>query len=177
MALTADRLRQGAAGVSTGGYDIDNSLRFNDNDSAYLSRTTSSSSTTWTISMWVKQGNITSSNLNNCIFSAKTSNFSLFFESHELRIWENGGNGVLYTTQLFRDPSAWYHIVVKRSTVSPYLTLYVNGSEVTDFSRDARTTYAGTTNVNQGDEHIIGGWNNGGYKGYDGYLAEGSLNS
>ena len=172
MALTADKLRQGAAGVSTGGYDIDNSLRFNDNDSAYLSRTTSSSSTTWTISMWVKQGNITSSNLNNCIFSAKTSNFSLFFESHELRIWENGGNGVLYTTQLFRDPSAWYHIVVKRSTVSPYLTLYVNGSEVTDFSRDARTTYAGTTNVNQGDEHIIGGWNNGGYKGYDGYLAE-----
>jgi hypothetical protein len=52
------------------------------------------------------------------------------------------------------------------------MTLYVNGSEVTDFSRDARTTWAGTTNVNQGDEHIIGGWNNGGYKGYDGYLAE-----
>jgi len=43
------------------GYDIDNSLRLNDNDSAYLSRTptTAGNSRTFTFSAWVKRGNIT----------------------------------------------------------------------------------------------------------------------
>ncbi len=59
MAFASDKGRQGAAGVSTG-FDIDNSLRFNDDDSAYLSRTPSSAGNrkTWTWSGWVKRGNM-----------------------------------------------------------------------------------------------------------------------
>ena len=46
------------ANSAVGGYAIDNSLRFNDDDSAYLSRTPSGSGTTgtWTFSYWVKRG-------------------------------------------------------------------------------------------------------------------------
>jgi hypothetical protein len=50
------------AGVSGqgGGYSINDSLRFNDDDSAYLSRTpaTASNRKTFTWSGWVKRGNL-----------------------------------------------------------------------------------------------------------------------
>jgi hypothetical protein len=48
-----------AAGNFGGGYSIEDSLRFNDNDSAYLSRTPSVAGNlkTWTWSGWVKRGN------------------------------------------------------------------------------------------------------------------------
>jgi hypothetical protein len=41
-------------------YQIEQSLRFNDNDSAYLSRTPASAGNrkTWTWSGWVKRGNL-----------------------------------------------------------------------------------------------------------------------
>ena len=39
-------------------YEIERSLRFNDNDSAYLNRTLASSNRrTWTFSCWFKKGN------------------------------------------------------------------------------------------------------------------------
>ena len=62
MAFSSEKGRQGAAGVSTG-FDIDNSLRFNDNDSAYLSRTPASAGNrkTWTLSAWVKRASLDSS--------------------------------------------------------------------------------------------------------------------
>ncbi len=45
-------------GTQSTGYEIDNSLRFNDNDTAYLNRTRSSqSNTTGTFSVWTKMGN------------------------------------------------------------------------------------------------------------------------
>ena len=43
--------------LSTGGYDVANSCRFNDGDSPSLHKSFSSASrTTYTISMWVKRG-------------------------------------------------------------------------------------------------------------------------
>ena len=47
-------------GTQATGYEISNSLRFNDDDSAYLSRTPSSAGNrkTWTFSVWIKRGNL-----------------------------------------------------------------------------------------------------------------------
>jgi len=52
----SNNLLLGAAGADGAVYEIDQSIRFNDNDSAYLTRTPSSASNrkTWTISTWVK---------------------------------------------------------------------------------------------------------------------------
>ena len=47
-----------AGGTQDTGYEISNSLRFNDDDTAYLNRTRSSqSNTTGTFSVWTKMGN------------------------------------------------------------------------------------------------------------------------
>jgi hypothetical protein len=65
-----------AAGNFGDEYTIDNSLRFNDNDSAYLSRTPSVAGNrkTWTWSGWVKRGNIVA--LTTGIFNANTTTSS-----------------------------------------------------------------------------------------------------
>ena len=57
--LSTDLIRQGAAGASTG-YTINNSIRFNDGDDPvlYKSISSTSSSTTNTISMWVKRSKL-----------------------------------------------------------------------------------------------------------------------
>ena len=52
---------QGAGEVSTGFYShlLDQSIKFNDDDAQYLSRTPASAGNrrTWTLSAWVKRGN------------------------------------------------------------------------------------------------------------------------
>ena len=57
-------------------YEIDQSLRFNDNDSAYLSKTFASAGNrkTWTWSAWVKRGNLNSSTSYQQLFTAGTGN-------------------------------------------------------------------------------------------------------
>ncbi len=46
----------GAASISAGGYEVDYSCRFNDNDSSYLTFTPSAGNTKkWTVSVWFKR--------------------------------------------------------------------------------------------------------------------------
>ena len=58
MSVLSHNILHGASGARE--YEIDNSLRFNDNDSAYLSRTPASAGNrkTWTWAGWVKRGNV-----------------------------------------------------------------------------------------------------------------------
>ena len=57
--LSETSLLSGASGQSTG-YTIDQSIRFNDDDNAYLAKTFSSAGNrrTFTISTWIKRGNL-----------------------------------------------------------------------------------------------------------------------
>jgi hypothetical protein len=128
-----------AAGNFGGEYTIDNSLRFNDNDSAYLSRTPSVAGNrkTWTWSGWVKRGNLG----DNYLFTTTDANINeamfLFFGADNLRYWDSkqGSQGVvLQSNAVFRDVSGWYHIVlmVDREAATPAdrAKLYVNGEEL-----------------------------------------------
>ena len=74
----SNNLLMGAAGQSTG-YEIDQSIRFNDDDSAYLNRTPSSAGDrrTFTFSCWVKRANLTGAN--QPIFSAGGDDWLMFF--------------------------------------------------------------------------------------------------
>ena len=127
---------------STGGYDIDNSLRFNDDDSAYLSRTPSTAGNrkTWTWSGWVKRGNLGSQA---ALFSANDGTATdttlavlKFNVSNELT-FDAATFNYLRTTRVFRDSSAWYHIVLAFDTTNATATdrvrMYVNGVEETAF--------------------------------------------
>ena len=181
MAFASDKTRQGTAGVSTGGYSIDNSLRFNDNDSAYLSRTPSSAGNrkTWTWSGWVKRSTVTTSN-QNCFFGAWTSSadrFKMNFYQDKIEAIHIAGNTSFNfkITQLLRDVSSWYHIVLAvdttQSTSSDRYKIYINGTQVTAFDNISYPSLNWDGTVNTTIEHTHGE-SDGSANYLDGYLAE-----
>jgi len=104
-------------------YQIERSLRFNSADSAYLSRTPASAGNrkTMTFSFWVKRSLISSTQQS--IFSAGTSsdNYIAWSSTNDyieinLRNGGSASNVFLITTPVFRDVSAWYHIVLAIDT-------------------------------------------------------------
>ncbi len=121
----------GANSVS-GGYEVSNSLRFNDGDSASLNRTLSGSGTqgTYTFSAWIKRSVIGGSYM--YLFSHRSSDdsnaYGLAFHTSNNTLYVYAGSGVPETTAVFRDPSAWYHIVLSVNSTS--YTLYVNGTSI-----------------------------------------------
>jgi len=67
-------------GSQSGGYLIDNSIRFNDGDSARLSATQlSGSTTTWTFSCWLKRSEIGQQNSIFTVGSSSTNDFLMYF--------------------------------------------------------------------------------------------------
>jgi hypothetical protein len=157
------------------------SLRFEDGDSPYLTRTptTAGNRKTWTWSAWVKRGNLGLKRL----FSAGTSGSSYIqirFDTNDEILCSSEQPSLvlnLKTTQKFRDPSAWYHIVVvmdtTQSTAADRTKLYVNGSQVTDFSSSTRPTQNTDLLINSTTAHMIGALSYSTTSGpYDGYMAE-----
>jgi hypothetical protein len=171
------------AGASGAGddYTIDQSIRFNDDDSPKLSRTPSAGNrTTWTYSVWLKRSNILG--LAKDIFSASTNStnrFEIQFNaSEQIRIYQSDSGSTtddLITTRVFRDPSAWYHIVVRydttESTASDRIKIYVNGVQETSFSTANYPTASYEGDVNANVVHTISSRESGGVF-FDGYMAE-----
>ena len=132
-------------------YEISNSLRFNDDDSARLSREFTQDPTsrqTFTISMWVKRSTL---GANTTFFNASTtSNFydqALMFDSNDNLRTINVASGSdaiqVITNRKFRDVAAWYHIVLAVDTteaaVANGVKFYINGVQETSFGT---TTYS-----------------------------------
>jgi len=171
----------GANSVS-GGYEIDNSLRFNDNDSADLRRTPSSAGNrkTFTFSTWLKRANLSPSG-NQMIFLAYGANANtgwqgLAFVNDQLCLTGWTYNHFL-TTGLFRDPSAWYHIVLAidttNGTANDRIKLYVNGTQITDFSQRNNPSQNDDFAVNNTAPHTIGSQSSYNSSSYlDAYLTE-----
>ena len=170
-------LLQSAAGAPTG-YTIDRSVRFNSADSAYLNRTPSTAGNrkTWTWSGWLKRTKLATQYF---FFGGTSSTEAAYlgFASEKLIVGSRVGGGFdtdLVPTMVFRDFSAWYHLVVAydttESTASNRVKIYVNGVQVTTF--DA-ATYPGLnteTYINATNLHYLSRHPNGLY--FDGYLAD-----
>ena len=167
-----------------GGYTIDQSLRFNDDDSAYLSRTPASAGNrkTWTWSGWVKRGNLGTTQ---AFYSHKggtgtSQRISFFFTSSDtLIISQYNGTSTdfqLTTTQVFRDVASHYHIVFScdttQATASDRLTLEVNGVSVTSFSTETYPSLNLDTYMNMAEEANIGQDVKVASRYFDGYLSE-----
>ena len=157
-------------------YEIDQSIRFNDDDSAYLNRTPGSAGNrrTWTFSCWVKRGNITGAN--GPIFTAGADDWLQFLSGNTLGFNSDGSSNYrIVTSQLFRDPAAWFHVVLRidttNSTAGDRERMYINGSEVTDFGADTNPPLNYDTAFNNTGEHSIGK-TVGSSQFFDGYLAE-----
>ena len=192
MSIFKDGLiRQGASGATGIGYKIDQSIRFNDDDTAYMSKTISSTSsrTTWTFSTWFKLANA-SINVSFCgLFSAvwNSSNFvNIAFSNSStycldfLLYNSNSTIGRLNAKKLLRDPSAWYHLVAVLDTTNDQanerMRLYINGERLTSFSTNTTPSKDATPLANYATAvHSLGrAYNAGTYSGYyyDGYMAE-----
>ena len=159
-----------------------NSLRFRASNSAYLSRTppVASNRKTWTYSLWFKKsclgvgpfilwGNQDSGGYNGMQFNFQ--NDVLIFADY------NASSAVsrIDTTQVFRDPAAWYHVVVAydttQATASNRIKLYVNGLQVTALSVATYPSQNYDGYVNNTSLIAIG--RNGATNGYyfDGYMS------
>ena len=161
-------------------YQISRSLRFNYADSAYLNRTFPSAGNrkTWTWSGWVKRTGPT--NPANAVLPffgvTNAGNDAGFFvlgaygDVISLQLW---GTVFRRTTAVYRDYSAWYHIVVAFDTTqgnaANRIKLYINNVEVTAFQLSAdptlNTDYAINNNVahNIFSEVGVGSYELGGY--------------
>ena len=174
MSLTNSPIWFGSGATGGGFYDyeINDSLRFNDNDSAYLSRTPSSATnrTTWTWSAWVKRGNISqSSNMFIAYSGANDFEYIRFDSDDTIRytFYVSGSQqNLLSTSGKFRDTSSWYHILVQRSGSSS--EIYVNGIQQ---ALNIGARVSGNGYFNSTNAHNIGRFTSGSQY-FDGYMTE-----
>ena len=107
----------------------------------YLTRTPSSASNrkTWTWSAWVKRSNLDTGDIH-VLFQALDGSYpeKLQFKTNYVLEYDHdiaGSDYTLRAAMLFRDTSAWYHIVVAKDTTQATetnrLKIYVNGEQQT----------------------------------------------
>jgi len=168
---------------------VNNSLRFRSSASAYLNRTptTAGNRRTYTWSGWVKRGSLGASRRN--MISAGTWSggnliSAIAFDDGTADtlyvfcdIYGSGNQWQLRTTQVFRDPAAWYHIVVAvdttQATSSNRVKIYVNGTQVTAFSTATYPSLNFDNPINNTVVQQIGASTAGEY--FDGYMTEVNL--
>jgi len=174
-----------ATAAGAAGYQIERSLRFNSADSAYLSRTPGSAGNrkTWTWAGWLKKVKNTNG-LYECMFgvSGNSEPYLRFqFRDDNTLILEEYNGSVfqadLRSTSIYRDNSAWYHIVAAvdttQATSSDRIKLYINGVRLTSFSTATYPSQNADLIVNSTVRHDIG--NMGVYyssRYFNGYLAD-----
>jgi hypothetical protein len=161
---------------SASGYFLTKSLRFRSSASAYLNRTlgTPTNQKIWTWSSWIKRGTLDSSD---AIFSTSDNYNTLRFSTGSFLIYgDAGGTMNIETTQVFRDPAAWYHFVIAfdstQATASNRVKLYVNGTQVTAFVTATYPSLNATYGFNSAIAHAIGRRQSTSNLYLDGYLAE-----
>jgi hypothetical protein len=152
-----------------GAYEIARSLRFRSSASASLSKTfsTAGNRRTWTFSSWIKRCNVSNG------VTAHRGVFAAYVDGNDysdiafagtnqdrLRIYQQTAGGDTWyaeSNMYFRDPSAWYHIVVQFDNTLAVSTdrikLYVNGVNQTfaSYTAPAQNTdyYINSTTAHQ----------------------------
>ena len=165
------------------------SARFNDESNAWLQREFlfPGNRRTWTYSCWAKRGEIDQHNDGLLTSDVGPTFGAIGFHgtsAQAIEVIDHTFSGGSYQTRLqtsaaYRDPAAWYHIVVKydttQATSSNRVKLYVNGEQVTDFATATYPSQNFEGNINFGSTsgrlHGIGK-NTGTGDYYDGLIAE-----
>ena len=115
----------------------------------------------WTYSGWVKRSEIgNTTHLFNFYDDANNRGGLRFNSDNTLMYYEHlGGSTVVNktTNRVFRDVSAWYHVMVAvdKSVSSPDTQIYINGVEETSFSTDNDYSQNQTTKINDTDTLYI----------------------
>ena len=163
------------------GYQIQRSLRFRSSASAYLNRTfgTPTNNNTWTFSTWMKRGSVSSGGTPIFVVYVDGNNYTNFtIDANQQMNFAIVTSGVAransITSQVFRDPSSWYHVVLvanrAEATEANRIKMYINGVQVTAWATAPtwNNSYDSAINGN-GQVNLIG---NRSTAYFDGYLAE-----
>ena len=183
-----NNMLMGAAGesIKATSFPVDNSLLINDGDNQYLQKKNSGASSSdptnadiGTISVWFKRGDFPSGN-NLRIWNhgdGTSPRVELLIMGSSNKLMVNGGatSFQLETTQVFRDPHAWYHAVVRidtgQSTASNRVRLYVNGELVSDYGTETQPSQNQDVFTNSAD-WWVGRWSGSTGHNWDGYVSE-----
>ena len=171
---------------SAGGYEVDNSCRFEgtSNDNLTFTPASTGNRSTFTISFWVKRAKLGGSDPQR-IFSVDTGTttqeaFVMFETDDTFRLYSkyDGSNlDIDYdTNRVFRDTSAWYHMVWRvdttESTQANRVRLYVNGVEETSFGTQTEPAQNDITRFNEASRILRIGERSNGADDISCYLAE-----
>jgi len=168
------------------GYQISRSVRLRSSATAYFNRTPASATNqkTWTWSGWVKRGAL---GANMQLFGADSTTGGGSVPRTQLQItssdqldFSNNVTGSLWvdliSTPVYRDPSAWYHVVcavdTTQATAANRVKLYINGSQITAFGTAGYPAQNDNTAINTTGPHNIGRYQNNATQYFDGYLTE-----
>ena len=169
----------GTNSIKDTGYDVANSLRFDDSGIDSLTRTqTAGNRRTFTLSFWVKRSELGSDEAIFNINNGTNPYARIYFNdngSFHIDDYDGSQDTDLRTTRFFRDVSAWYHIVIAydttQSTASNRIKLYVNGVQETSFSTETYPAQNFDTEYNNNSQVLeIGDFANG--DSFNGYLSE-----
>jgi hypothetical protein len=202
MGVFQNNLLAGAAAAASSGaagfysHQIEQSCRFDDGSSSYLSRTHSGTATNEDVgllSFWFKRGNNVGSTTNECIAGGDGSgNLRIEFNTNNptgyndaVTMTINGG-GAAYTTEArYRDTSGWTNFIIEYNsddgTSADRFKWYINGLIYPSFTDSDFWSNSGATSITSGLDFAFtknGGTtnfgrspaNSGSY--YDGYIAE-----
>ena len=183
MSIIGSNVLAGASGSGVDAYEIEQSLRFNSADSTYLYRTPASAGNkqVFTISFWIKRSALggkdicTGDDQNGFLINFQTGDALYLYDPNAA-----SGGFQIWSARVFRDLSAWYHIVVAidstQATDSNRVKVYINGEQedLSTWNVGSGASRYPTQNANldwnNTNSHEIGTSNNYGY--LDGYLAE-----
>ena len=165
---------------SVSGYTVKNSLRFNSGSSDKLTRTTGTptSQQKFTCSAWCKRTNVGTFNIIQSFYTDANNYLAFdFLTSDRLDVINYAGATTArkITTAVFRDVSAWYHIVASvdttLATANDRIKIYVNGTLQTAF--DTNTAPSQNANLLTNATTTAIGVGEGGSIGYhNGYISE-----
>jgi hypothetical protein len=179
MSVIGSNILAGASGQG-GAYNLERSLRFRSSASAYLNRTPASASNrkTWTWSGWVKRGVLgTDQVFMSSDVGTSVNTWMEFGFNSSNQLYVSSYTGQRFTAAVFRDPSAWYHVVVAldttQATEDDRLKFYVNGVLQSD-SGDAFPALNTDYGINNNQIHDIGrrNWASGIGRYFNGYMTE-----
>jgi len=170
---------------SVSGYTVKNSLRFNSGSSDHLNRTfgTATNRKIFTLSVWVKRSKLgVAQNIFGNGTGTNTDGFGVIdiTSADKFRISGTPDYAVdeysLLTTQVLRDTSAWYHLIVAfdstQATSSNRIKMYINGSQVTALDTAIYPSLNLDPKITLNNSHMISRRVNSATDYFDGYMSE-----
>ncbi len=168
-----------AGATSTDGYKISYSGRFSAADSSSMLRTgIAGNRQKWTWSGWVKRSTLGSSQYlftANGTQSGENTWLGIDFNASDQLNITTWATSLRTTNKIFRDPSAWIHLVVAvdttQATANNRVRLYVDGTEVTSFATLNNPAQNALLGINQAVNHYVSTYNGSTYP-FDGYMSD-----